>query len=112
VALLAAFLVPYLMTYTGPVMIVVLLGLAAYVLADILPRDSIRRYRLKFRLLVALVLAANVFPLADTVLARHRAEISGDLQEIVRTSHDGAVLQTEDAMAYLLDGRNPYSEQY
>ena len=112
VALLAALIVPYFMTYTGPVMTLVLLAFGSYVLAHIFVRSPSRRNRLKLGLLLLIILVGNGFPLAASILARQSAEGSGDLAGVVRTTHDGAVLQTEAAMEYLLSGRNPYIETY
>jgi hypothetical protein len=77
--------------------------LAAYLLLD-LARFRLAR-RLKWVLLAGLVVTALLLPTGKLILLRQG---SGPASY----THDGGVIQTEVTIQYLLQGRNPYSEDY
>jgi hypothetical protein len=81
-----------------------LAGLGAYLLVD-LTQWGRWRLRLKWLLLV-LILAASVYLPALKLMAL-RAQ-SGPASY----AHDGGVIQTEVTIQYLLEGKNPYIEEY
>jgi len=51
------------------------------------------------------VIATVLWPLTAHIAVRHR---TGD----IRFTHDGGVFYTEQAIQYVLEGRNPYAETY
>lgn len=79
-------------------------ALLLYALADLALRDSARR-RVKWALLALIIACAVFLPAAKLILLRAQ---SGPASY----SHDGGVIQTEATIAFLLEGRNPYSEDY
>lgn len=89
----------------GLLLIALALGLAfAYLLVD-LTRPSRWRSRAKWILLSGVLLTALFLPSLKLVLLRQQ---SGPASY----THDGGVIQTEATIAFLLDGRNPYVEDY
>lgn len=89
----------------GLLLIALALGLAfAYLLVD-LARPSRWRSRAKWILLSGVLATALFLPSLKLVLLRQQ---SGPASY----THDGGVIQTEATIAFLLDGRNPYVEDY
>jgi hypothetical protein len=79
-------------------------GVILYALADMALR-GVWQARAKW-LLLALIIAACVYlPAGKLMLLRAQ---SGPASY----THDGGVIQTEATIRYLLEGRNPYSEDY
>ncbi len=90
----------------GLLLIVAALGcLLAYALVAAFIRNDRLRYRVQLALLWAIILLTVVASSAKLILLRQG---SGPASY----SHDGGVIQTEATIAYLLAGRNPYSEDY
>jgi hypothetical protein len=80
-------------------------GLLAYLLADEFLRNERARYWTKLTLIWAIVLLTVFGPSLKLVLLRQG---SGPASY----SHDGGVIQTEATIGFLLQGRNPYVEDY
>lgn len=81
------------------------LGLfAAYALLDLALSEP-RRSRWKSWLLAAIVVTAVILPTTELILLRQG---SGPASY----THDGGVIQTEATIRFLLDGKNPYTEDY
>ena len=78
--------------------------LLAYLLVD-LGLTSRWRTRVKWLLLAGIILTALVLPSAKLILLRQQ---SGPASY----THDGGVIQTEAAIVYFLEGKNPYREDY
>lgn len=81
-----------------------LLGLLGYLVADLLPWPRLG-YRLKWVALLFIVLVALFLPTTKLILLRAQ---SGPASY----SHDGGVIQTEATIQFLLEGKNPYVEDY
>jgi hypothetical protein len=81
-----------------------LLGLLAYLVADLLPWPR-QGYRLKWAALLFILLMALFLPTAKLILLRAQ---SGPASY----THDGGVIQTEATIEFLLAGKNPYVEDY
>lgn len=79
-------------------------GVLLYALADI-GLGGRGRTRAKWLLLALIIAAAVYLPAAKLMLLRAQ---SGPASY----SHDGGVIQTEATIRYLLEGRNPYTEDY
>lgn len=77
--------------------------LAGYLLLDLAPLGRARR--LKWVLLAGLVVTALLLPAGKLILLRQG---SGPASY----THDGGVIQTEITIQYLLQGKNPYVEEY
>ncbi|MFN8441216.1 MAG: glycosyltransferase 87 family protein [Caldilineaceae bacterium] len=89
----------------GLLLIATALGLLLlYALVDLLG-DQKWRNRLKWILLVGIVLCAVYLPALEMILLRQQ---SGPASY----SHDGGVIQTEATIQFLLAGKNPYRENY
>lgn len=84
-----------------------LLAMLLYALVDLWGegRNEERTYWLKMALLWVILAALLFLPTLKLALLRH-----DNLPHSY--SHDGGVIQTEIAIAYFLDGRNPYRESY
>jgi uncharacterized membrane protein len=84
-----------------------LLAMLLYALVDLQQsgRSEERTYRLKMSLLWVILAALLFLPTLKLALLRH-----DNLPHSY--SHDGGVIQTEIAITYFLDGRNPYRESY
>lgn len=84
-----------------------LLAMLLYALVDLWSegRNEERAYRLKMALLWVILAALLFLPTLKLALLRH-----DNLPHSY--SHDGGVIQTEIAITYFLDGRNPYRESY
>ncbi|MGC8779419.1 MAG: glycosyltransferase 87 family protein [Anaerolineae bacterium] len=80
-------------------------GLALYLAVDEFVAAAAPRYRLKLALLWAIIVLTVFAPSVKLALLRQG---SGPASY----SHDGGVIQTEATIAYLLQGRNPYREDY
>jgi hypothetical protein len=78
--------------------------LLAYLLVD-LALDGAWRRRAKWGLLSAILLTALFLPTFELILLRQQ---SGPASY----THDGGVIQTEAAIQFLLQGKNPYVEDY
>jgi hypothetical protein len=78
--------------------------LALYLLADFGLQGAVRK-RAKWLLLTAILLTALFLPTAKLILLRQG---SGPASY----THDGGVIQTEATIQYLLQGKNPYTEDY
>jgi hypothetical protein len=78
--------------------------LAFYLLADLGLQGALRR-RVKWLLLTTILLTALFLPTAKLMLLRQG---SGPASY----THDGGVIQTETTIQYLLQGKNPYTEDY
>ena len=78
--------------------------LLAYFVVD-LALAGRRQNRLKWILLVGVLLTAVYLPTAKLILLRQQ---SGPASY----THDGGVIQTEAATRFFLEGRNPYAEDY
>ncbi len=86
----------------------VLLILALFLLAF---RASRRTRAVRTALVGTLALFLVALPMLDDIVARHDLGLrQGDRQ--VSLAHDGGVLQTEAAMAMLLEGRSPYGADF
>lgn len=81
-----------------------LLGLLAYLVADLLPWPR-RSYRLKWAALIVILVMALFLPTVKLILLRAQ---SGPASY----THDGGVIQTEATIDFLLAGKNPYVEDY
>jgi len=89
----------------GLLLIALSLGFAfAYLLVD-LTRPSRGRSRAKWLLLTCVLTTVLFLPTMKLVLLRQQ---SGPASY----THDGGVIQTEATIRFLLDGRNPYREDY
>ena len=89
----------------GLLLIALSLGFVfVYLLVD-LARPARWRSRAKWLLLVCVLATALFLPTGKLILLRQQ---SGPASY----THDGGVIQTEATIEYLLDGRNPYSEDY
>lgn len=89
----------------GLLLIATALGLLLlYALADLLG-DERWRNRLKWILLIGIILCAVYLPALKMILLRQQ---SGPASY----SHDGGVIQTEATIQFLLAGKNPYREDY
>ncbi len=81
------------------------LGLfAVYALLDLALAEP-RRSRWKSWLLAAIIVTAVILPTAKLILLRQG---SGPASY----THDGGVIQTEATIRFLLEGKNPYTEDY
>lgn len=90
----------------GLLLIVAALGcLLVYLLLSEFIRGERLRYWISLVLIWAIVLLTVFAPSLKLALLRQN---SGPASY----SHDGGVIQTEATIAYLLDGRNPYVEDY
>jgi len=90
----------------GLLLIVLALGLLlGYLLVHEFVRGERARYRLRLALIWAIVLATVFASSYKLILLR---QVSGPASY----SHDGGVIQTEAAIAFTLEGRNPYVEDY
>lgn len=78
--------------------------LLAYLLADLAARGRWRT-RLKWLCLGLILLTALFLPAAKLILLRAQ---SGPASY----THDGGVIQTEAAIQFVLEGKNPYREDY
>ena len=84
-----------------------LLAFLAYVLFDLL-KDSLGDktiFRGKYILLWIIILTVVILPSMKMIILRHE-----NLPQSY--SHDGGVIQTEAAVDYFLQGKNPYIEDY
>jgi len=81
-----------------------LLGVLLYFLVDLLA-PSRWRTRLKWLLLIGVILTAVFLPTGKLILLRQQ---SGPASY----THDGGVIQTEATIQFLLAGENPYVEDY
>jgi len=89
----------------GLLLITLAIGFAfAYLLVD-LARPARWRSRAKWILLTCVLATVLFLPTLKLVLLRQQ---SGPASY----THDGGVIQTEATIDYLLDGRNPYREDY
>ena len=89
----------------GLVLVALTLGLLIfYFLVDLGMRES-RAFRWKGLLLGAILVTAVLLPTMKLILLR--AE-NGPASY----THDGGVIQTEATIRYLLEGKNPYTEDY
>ncbi len=89
----------------GLVLNAIVLGLfAIYALLDLALREP-RRSTWKGWLLAAIVVCAVILPTAKLILLRQG---SGPASY----THDGGVIQTEATIRFLLEGKNPYTEDY
>ncbi|HMN31661.1 MAG TPA: hypothetical protein PKE45_26165, partial [Caldilineaceae bacterium] len=79
-------------------------ALAAYLVVGLAPASRLRR-RLKWLLLAVIVVTALLLPTVKLILLRQG---SGPASY----AHDGGVIQTEATIQYLLQGKNPYVEDY
>ena len=79
-------------------------ALLLYVLVDLLASGR-WRWRLKWGLLIAIILTAVALPTGKLMLLRAQ---SGPASY----SHDGGVIQTEATIDFFFDGKNPYVEDY
>jgi len=90
----------------GLLLIVAAIGsLLIYLLIDELVRAEQTRYRIKLILIWIVVILTVFAPSLKLILLRQG---SGPASY----SHDGGVIQTEAAIDFLLQGRNPYIEDY
>ena len=78
--------------------------LIGYLLADLAFSDPVRT-RWKSWLLAGILLTTVLLPTSKLVLLR---QANGPASY----THDGGVIQTEATIRYLLDGKNPYTEDY
>jgi hypothetical protein len=81
-----------------------LLGVLLYFMVDLLASGR-WRVRLKWLLLIGVLLTALFLPTGKLILLRQQ---SGPASY----SHDGGVIQTEATIEFLLAGENPYVEDY
>lgn len=81
-----------------------LLGVLLYFTVDLLAPGR-WRIRLKWLLLIGVLLTALFLPTGKLILLRQQ---SGPASY----SHDGGVIQTEATIQFLLAGENPYAEDY
>jgi hypothetical protein len=81
-----------------------LLGLLLYWVGDLLPWPR-RGQRVKWAALTWIVLFALFFPTVKLILLR-------DQSGPASYTHDGGVIQTEATIQFLLNGKNPYVEDY
>ncbi len=89
----------------GLVLFALTLGLALlYLLVD-LSGASRRTLRLKWLLIAAILTTALFLPTVELILLRQG---SGPASY----THDGGVIQTEATISFLLQGKNPYVEDY
>ena len=89
----------------GLVLNAIVLGLfAIYALVDLALREP-RRSTWKAWLLAGIVVCAVLLPTAKLILLRQG---SGPASY----THDGGVIQTEATIRFLLEGKNPYTEDY
>ncbi|MFO7633318.1 MAG: hypothetical protein R6W76_12295 [Caldilinea sp.] len=79
-------------------------ALIGYALLDLALREP-HRTRWKAWLLAVIVLTAVVLPTIKLILLR-------DANGPASYTHDGGVIQTEATIQYLLEGKNPYIEDY
>jgi hypothetical protein len=80
-------------------------GLLVYLLVDEFLRDERARYQVKLALIWIIVVLTVLAPGFKLALLRQG---SGPASY----SHDGGVIQTEATIEFLLQGRNPYVEDY
>lgn len=80
-------------------------GLVLYLVVDEFVAAAATRYRLKLALLWIIIALTVCAPSLKMALLRQG---SGPASY----AHDGGVIQTEATIAYLLQGRNPYREDY
>ncbi|HXF63662.1 MAG TPA: hypothetical protein VNK95_18710 [Caldilineaceae bacterium] len=78
--------------------------LLIYLVVDLTPWGRARQ-SLKWAALVGVLLAALYLPALKLILLR-------DQSGPASYTHDGGVIQTEATIQYLLEGRNPYVEDY
>ncbi|MCB0044804.1 MAG: hypothetical protein KDD92_05190 [Caldilineaceae bacterium] len=89
----------------GLILNAVTLGaLLLYVIADLALSGRLRK-RLRWTLLIVILIAAVVLPAAKLILLR-------DQSGPASYAHDGGVIQTEATVDYFLNGLNPYVEDY
>ena len=89
----------------GLVLVALTLGLLiAYFIVDLAMRET-RAVRWKSILLGAILVTAVLLPTLKLVLLRND---NGPASY----THDGGVIQTEATIRYLLEGKNPYAEDY
>jgi hypothetical protein len=81
-----------------------LLGLLAYLVSDLLPWPR-RSHQFKTIALGVIIVMALVLPTVKLILLR-------DQSGPASYSHDGGVIQTEATIDFLLQGKNPYVEDY
>lgn len=81
-----------------------LLWLLLYALVDMAANGRLRM-RLKWLLLATIIVTTVMLPTVELMLLRAQ---SGPASY----THDGGVIQTEATIRYLLEGKNPYSEDY
>lgn len=86
---------------------IVLLALMIYVFLDLMLRteedDSVYRY--KFCIIICIIFLVAVLPCLHKISLRHHGERYD-------FAHDGGVLMTEEGVRSLLQGKNPYEEDY
>jgi hypothetical protein len=89
----------------GLLLIAITLGLLiAYLLVDMTTNQGWRT-RVKWILLAGIILTSVYLPSTKLMLLRHQ---SGPASY----THDGGVIQTEATIQFLLQGKNPYREDY
>ena len=95
--------------WTDPIGLLLIVAALACMLAYLLVSEFVRaersRYRARLALIWAIVLLAVCAPSVKLALLRQQ---SGPASY----SHDGGVIQTEATIDFLLEGRNPYVENY
>lgn len=95
--------------FVDPIGLLLIVAALACLLAYFLVHEFVAadraRYRARLALIWAIVLLTVVASSLKLTLLRHQ---SGPASY----SHDGGVIQTEAAVDYLLQGRNPYVEDY
>jgi len=98
-------LIPYLtrIWYYDPAPSFLLLALFAYVLADLLLEGHLQ-FAIKIVALAIVILAFVILPTMAAIIFRHNTTPYLYI-------HDGAI-QTEEAIKFLLAGKNPYAESY
>lgn len=89
--------------YYDPAPAFLLLALFAYVLADLLLEGRFR-FAIKLVALAIVIVAFVVLPTMAAIIFRHNTAPHLYI-------HDGAI-QTEEAIKFLLAGKNPYAESY
>lgn len=84
-----------------------LLAFLAYILIDLFREhiDAKKLFQWKYLLLWIIILTLVILPTLKMTILRHE-----NLPQSY--SHDGGVIQTEIAVDYFLDGKNPYIEDY
>lgn len=82
-----------------------LAALLVYLLVDLVQAAPQRAARLKLALVWLIIAATVLLPSLEMAALRH--------ENLAHSySHDGGVLQTESAVEFFLQGRNPYVEDY